>query len=149
MTDDTKGLEGLQDRDDAKLMGEQAPGAPTFRLSPDGEDDPREDSEPDESDVAVKLCELREVPDGELQLHPWERRAIDRRNAWQKRLQLLNQLRSAGILQVSEEAEAMVSKLMADNLPKATGGLSDRIGCSRRWLARRARRVSRAALRER
>jgi hypothetical protein len=33
---------------------------------------------------------------------------------------VVNQLRSAGILQVSEEAEAMVSKLMADNLPKAT-----------------------------
>jgi hypothetical protein len=33
---------------------------------------------------------------------------------------VVNQLRSAGILQVSDEAEAMVSKLMADNLPKAT-----------------------------
>lgn len=56
----------------------------------EGEDEhPREDSELDASDVAVKLCELREVPDNELQLHPWERRAIDRRNAWQKRLQLM------------------------------------------------------------
>jgi len=33
---------------------------------------------------------------------------------------VVNQLRSAGILKVSEEAEAMVSKLMADNSPKAT-----------------------------
>lgn len=33
---------------------------------------------------------------------------------------VVNQLRSAGILKVSEEAEAMVSKLMADNSPKGT-----------------------------
>jgi len=33
---------------------------------------------------------------------------------------VVNQLRSAGVLKVSEEAEAMVSKLMADNSPRAT-----------------------------
>jgi hypothetical protein len=33
---------------------------------------------------------------------------------------VVNQLRSAGILKISDEAEVMVSKLMAESLPKGT-----------------------------
>lgn len=64
-----------------------------------------------ETPLPESLSLVREVP---------TQAPLVRRDIKSNTSSVVNQLRSAGILQVSEEAEAMVSKLMADNLPKAT-----------------------------
>ncbi len=64
-----------------------------------------------ETPLPEELSPVREIP---------TQGPVVRRDIASSTKAVVNQLRSAGLLQVREEAEVMVSKLMADNLPKAT-----------------------------